>query len=50
MQDFVNKMYRSKTDHLYSFVRYIKALGLTSHLRNKNRAVFVKATMFPDIK
>ncbi|ASK29716.1 peptidoglycan-binding protein [Chryseobacterium sp. T16E-39] len=50
IQDFVNKMYRSEADHLDSFVRYIKAFGLTGHLRNKNWAAFAKGYNGPGYK
>lgn len=50
IQDFVNKMYRSEADHLESFVRYIKAFGLTSHLRNKNWTAFAKGYNGPGYK
>jgi hypothetical protein len=50
LQDFVNMMYRSEADHLDSFVRYIKAFGLQSHLKNKNWAVFAKGYNGPGYK
>lgn len=40
LQEFINKMYNSEAYHLDSFVRYIKAFGLTTHIINKNWARF----------
>lgn len=42
LQDFINAAYRSESDHLDMFVRFIKANGLTSALKRHDWATFAR--------
>ncbi len=42
LQEFINKMYDSETEHLDAFVRYIKTFGLQQSIQTKNWAKFAQ--------